>query len=137
MPAPNSSRTWLPEMLDALEREWNVSLSWEECGAICERMTELRTTLRRERGIKNPHVWCRECNQLREMILAPLSIWSMLFALRKRGRLTDEELKSLDKTWQRYRRKNGLDGRAKKLTEPACSPDAGSTPLHQHRLPSR
>jgi hypothetical protein len=42
----------------------------------------------------------------------------MLFALRKRGRLTDEELKKLDKTWQRYRSKNRLDARAKKISEP-------------------
>ena len=49
------------------------------------------------------------------------------------GRLTDEELKNLDKVWQRYRGKNGLDARAKTVAEPGGSPNASSAPLHQHR----
>ena len=52
MPTGDSARAWFPEMLEALEREWSFSLSWEECGALCDRMTEARTRLQRERGIK-------------------------------------------------------------------------------------
>ncbi len=119
-------------MLEELDREWSLSLSWEEYGVLCDRMTEMRARLRQDKGIKNPQMWCRHCNELHEMTLAPLTIRSMLFALRKQGRLTEEELKNLDKTWQRYRRKNRLDARAKKVAEPG-SPNATSASLHQHR----
>jgi hypothetical protein len=52
-------------MLDDLEREWNMSLSWADCAALCERMTEAREKLKRERGIKSPTMRCHdwEANQ--------------------------------------------------------------------------
>ena len=110
-------------MLEDLVKEWSPSLSWEECGALCDRMTETRTRLRQSKGIKNPQMWCRECNEVQEMTLAPLTIRSMLFALRKQGRLSDDETAYLDKAWQRYRRKTRLDGCAKELAEPSTPAD--------------
>ena len=133
MAAADSGRVWFSEMLEALEKEWDPTLSWEECGALCDRMTDARKKLRSDRGIKNVRLRCRHCNEVHEMDLAPITIRSMLYALRKQGRLTDEELQKLDKTWQRYRRRNGLDGRAKKRAEPGGPPNAGSASLHQHR----
>ena len=109
-------------------------MSWEECGELCLRMTEARTKLRMEKGIANPKMRCRHCDEVREMTLAPLTIRSMLFALRKQGRLSDEELSKLDKKWQRYRSKNRLDARAKKIAESGSAPNAGSNSLHEHLL---
>ncbi len=46
MAAAASTRAWLPEMLEMLQKEWNSSLSWEQFGALCERLTELRIKIR-------------------------------------------------------------------------------------------
>jgi hypothetical protein len=106
-------------MLDELERSWSRSLGWEEYSSICDRMNEIRTQLRRQRGVKEPKMFCRHCNEVHEMTLAPVTIRSVLFALRKRGLLTDEELHEMDAEWRRYRSKHRLDGRGRRRAEPA------------------
>jgi hypothetical protein len=55
------------------------------------------------------------------MIPVPVTIRSVLFALRKRGLLTDQDLQKMDTEWRRYRSKHRLDGYAKKRAEPVES----------------
>jgi hypothetical protein len=125
MAAAASTRAWLPEMLEMLQKEWNSSLSWEQFGALCERLTELRIKIRKERGIKGPRLFCRHCNAIHEMELGQVTIRSSLFALKKRGLLTDEELETLDDDWRKYRTKHRLDGCARKKAEPSRRNEPG------------
>src|SRR5262245_39226246 len=81
MPAANYTRSWLPEMLDELEKHWKRSFTWEDYSPLCDRLTEIRTQVRRDRGVKNPRMFCRHCNGVHEMTLAPITIRSVLFAL--------------------------------------------------------
>ena len=111
-------------MLEELERRWSMALSWEECGTLCERMTAVRAEIRAARGLKGPTMFCRHCQKVHEMSLGPITIRSMLFALRKRGLLTDKELTELDVQWRRYRAVHRLDGCAKKRAEPAAPPNS-------------
>ncbi len=117
MPAGDTTRVWFPEMLEELERQWSTSLSWEECSALCDRMTELRAELRRKRGLKGPRMFCRHCQEVHEMSLGSITIRSLFFALRKRGVLTEEALKEIDAKWRRYRSEHRLDGSGKKRAE--------------------
>lgn len=123
MAAGESTRSWLPEMIEQLEQRWSRSLTWEEYSGICDQMTELRTQLRRKRGVKNPRMFCRHCNKAHEMIPGPVTIRSILFALRKRGLLTDQELKQMDAEWRRYRFKHRMDGCGRKRAESASPHD--------------
>jgi len=111
-------RSWLPEMLDELQETWSRSLRWEEYLSICDRMTTIRTRIRQERGVKGPKMFCRHCQEVHEMNLGPVTIRSVLFALSKRGLLTDEELQNMDAEWRRYRSKHRLDGSGRKRAEP-------------------
>jgi hypothetical protein len=130
MAAADSTRAWFSEMLEVLQEEWNSSLSWEQFGALCERLTELRTKIRKERGIRGPRMFCRHCNAVHEMELGQVTIRSGLFALRKGGLLTDEERKTLDNEWRKYRTKHRLDGCARKKAEPAnCSEPGDDAPM--------
>lgn len=104
-------------MLEELETRWSRSLKWEDYSTLCDRMTEMRTELRQERGVKNPRMLCRHCDEIHEMIPGPVTIRSVLFALRKRGLLTDEELKQMDVEWRRYRSKHRLDGSGRARAE--------------------
>jgi hypothetical protein len=122
MAAANPNRSWLPEMLEMLKKEWNSSLSWEQLGALCERLTELRNSIRKATGIKGPRMFCRHCNEVHEMEFGPVTIRSGLFALKKHGLVTNEELTKLDVDWRRYRAKHRLDGCARKKAEPLSSP---------------
>ncbi len=124
LPAVNSRRAWLPEMVDELEKRWNRTLRWEEYSPLCDRMTELRTQLRRERGVKGPRMFCRHCNEVHEMDLGPVTIRSVLFALKKRGLLTEVELNALDVEWRRYRSKHGLDGCGRVKSRRTIAPES-------------
>ena len=121
MPSGDSTRVWFPEMLDELQKQWSKSLSWEDCGLLCARMTEARTKLKVEKDLRGPMMHCRHCNAVHEMRLAPITIRSLLFALRKQGILTDIELKQLDLAWRRYQAKQRLDGCGKKRVIGATS----------------
>ena len=118
-----STRVWFPEMLDELQKQWRKSLNWEDCGLLCERMTEARTKLKLENGLRGPMMHCRHCKVVHEMRLAPITIRSLLFALRKQGVLTDLELKQLDLVWRCYQAQQILDGCGKKrVIDPTTSP---------------
>jgi hypothetical protein len=67
------------------------------------------------------------------MTLAPVTIRSVLFALKKKGLLTELQLNQMDVEWRRYRSKHRLDGRGVKGAEPDGAPSAGSRSLHLHR----
>jgi hypothetical protein len=127
MPSGDSTRVWFPEMLVELQMQWSKSLSWEDCGLLCERMTAARTKLKLEKGLGGPMMHCRHCNAVHEMRLAPITIRSLLFALRKTGVLTDLELKQLDAAWRRYQALHHLDG-CGKMRE--FDPMASSVPDH-------
>src|SRR5664280_668423 len=136
MPPGDSTRAWFPEMLEELEKRWNMALSWEECSALCDRMTEVRAELRRERDLKGPKMFCRHCNEVHEMSQGRITIRSLLFALRKRGLLTDRELKEMDERWRRHRSEHRLDGCGKKRAEPVTAHNAGIAPqlaIARHR----
>ncbi len=122
MAAGDSTRVWFPAMLEELERRWRMTLSWEECAKLCDQMTAVRTEIRRARDLKGPRLFCRHCQEVHEMNLGPITIRSMLFALRKRGLLTDKELTEMDVRWRRYRAEHRLDGCGKKRAEPDGAP---------------
>ncbi len=117
MAAGDSTRAWFPEMLETLKKEWNSSLTWEKFGALCERLSEDRNKIQKQRAIKGPRMFCRHCNEVHEMELGTVTIRSGLFALKKVGLLTDEELKTLDGDWRRYRARHRLDGCARKKAD--------------------
>ena len=119
-------------MLDELEQSWSRSLSWEEYSSICDRMTGIRTQLRHERGVKGPMMFCRHCKEVHEMSPVPVTIRSVLFALRKRGLLTDAELQKMDVEWRRYRSKHRLDGYGRKRAEPASRGNAAPPGPRRH-----
>ena len=111
MPAGDAQRAWFPEMLSELERFWKESPDWPEVVVFCEKMTSLRTTIRDERGIRNPMMTCRSCGGKQAMTLPEISPRSLLFALQKIEIIDDAELKVLDKEWMRFRKNENLDRR--------------------------
>ncbi len=42
MAAGDAQRAWFPEMMAELKNIWSPQLSWEECAALCQKMTVLR-----------------------------------------------------------------------------------------------
>lgn len=110
MPAGDATRVWFPEMLDELKLKWNKDLPWEAWFQICIEETAYRQSIKQAKGIKEPKIKCKCCTEGEHyMTLAPISVRSLLFALRKIDLIDDEYLKAKDKEWKSYQRKNKLD----------------------------
>jgi hypothetical protein len=106
MPAGDAQRAWFPEMLEDLRSYWSTDWSWKGFAVFCEAMTEKRQTIKKAKGI-GPAGTCKKCGS--KLTLAPISIRSALFALRKIAVIDDDELKKYDKEWAKFRRSNSLD----------------------------
>lgn len=113
MAAGDAQRAWFPEMLAELKEAWNHQMSWEECVALCERMTLFRESIWKNRNIKPARTWCSNCKEYHDSRPPEISIRSMLFALKKLKVIDDNELKKLDKSWKKYRKDFNLDAYGK------------------------
>jgi len=109
MPAGDAQRVWFPEMLEELKCTWSRAMSWEEVADLCARMTEKRKRIRDEQGIQPPRMRCPDCGSVSRSDISGISIRSAVFALKNSGVITDDELRQLDKSWMKHRKKNGLD----------------------------
>ena len=114
MAAGDAQRVWFPEMLEELAAWWKPDVTWEALGEFCGRMMEMRKAIREARGIEAPLMYCRECNKMETMDIPGITMRSALFALKKAGVLSDDQLQERDRSWKRHQRKNGLDGYGKK-----------------------
>ena len=132
MPSGDAQRVWFPEMLEELRTSWSRTMSWDELADFCARMTEMRKQIREARGIRPPKTRCPKCGKVSRSDISGVSIRSALFALRSKGVITDDEFKELDKSWMKYRKKNGLDAHGHKPhskgahgTDTSCHEESG------------
>ncbi len=113
MPSGDNTRVWFPAMLNTLKSRWNESMSWQQCSELCKDMTQYRKQIRKEKGIKPVIKWCQNCKDYHEMEPAPISIRSLLFALKKVKVIEEKKFKELEREWKRYSRVNKLDAYGK------------------------
>ena len=137
MPAGDAQRVWFPEMIAELKTSWSRTMPWEEFTEFCARMTEKRKQIRRERDIQPPKTRCPTCGKASRSNISDVSIRSALFALRNNGVITDDEFKELDKSWTKYRKKNGLDAHGRKVApksteKPVAEDTCGDGHGHGH-----
>jgi hypothetical protein len=136
MPSGDAQRVWFPEMIEELKTSWSETMSWDEFAELCMRMTERRKQIRKERGIRPPQTRCPRCGKISRADISGVSIRSLLYALRKNGVITDDELKRLDKSWMKHRKENGLDSEGRKATpESAVAQDPCGGGHNHGRVP--
>ncbi|WP_146456082.1 hypothetical protein [Rubripirellula tenax] len=109
MPSGDAQRAWFPEMLEELTQFWTGEPDWLQVVTFCQTMTSRRSSIRNQRGIRDPMMTCRNCGGKHAMILPPISPRSLLFALQKIDIITNDELKQLDKQWKSFRKEENLD----------------------------
>ncbi len=110
MASGDAQRLWFPEMLAELRKAWSARMPWADLADLCSRMTDLRTEIRRARGITGPMMRCNCCAEVFDGGSdRRVSIRSALFALRKEGVLTEFRFKKLDAKWKKHRKAKGLD----------------------------
>jgi len=60
MPAGDANRTWFPEMITMLKDEWNRAMSWTDVIVFRDRLNNVLQTIRTERNIRPPMMWCKK-----------------------------------------------------------------------------
>jgi hypothetical protein len=113
MPAGDAQRAWFPEMLSELEQRWYSDMTWSEYIELCVEMTGVRENIWKMRDIKPAKMWCPNCQEYHNSRPPPLSIRSMLFALKKLQIVDDNQFKELEKSWNKYRKSQNLDSYGK------------------------
>ncbi|MFA0175391.1 hypothetical protein AB4472_09530 [Vibrio lentus] len=110
MSAGDANKVWFPEMLGELSVQWEPSMDWSDLISLTHTMTRRREALRVEKGIKNPIYYCEKCEGKHSFALAPITVRSTLFALKKASIIDEATLSEMDREWQKHQRRNKLTG---------------------------
>ncbi|MFQ6092685.1 MAG: hypothetical protein ACE5OR_08400 [bacterium] len=122
MPAGDAQRTWFPEMIELLQEKWNSSMSWEELIELRNHLDSILQTIRTERNILPPMMWCPRCKKRHRSAPPKVSVRATIFALGRFGIVAEPEVKTLEKGWKKYSREHDLDmyGKRKYVITNVC-----------------
>ena len=109
MAAGDASRTWFAEMIDMLRAEWHSSMAWPEFIELTSRLDTTLQTIRSERNIQPPMMWCPKCKARHRSAPPKVSVRAAILSLGRFGITDVETVKTLEKGWKRYRAENELD----------------------------
>ncbi len=109
MPAGDAQRTWFPEMVDTLRREWHRSMPIAELVALCDRLDAMLHAIRSERGILPAMMNCPRCKSRHRAAPPRLSVRALILALARFGIAHVDEVRKLERSWNRYRHDQRLD----------------------------
>ena len=109
MPAGDAQRTWFPEMVAVLRQDWERSMSLTELIELRDRLDSMVTSIRSERDILAPMMTCPSCGSTGHAPPPRVSVRALILALARFEIASDEEVRSLEKSWNRYRCRERLD----------------------------
>lgn len=109
MPSGDAQRTWFPEMIAVLRRDWDSSMSLTELIALRDQLDAMLQTLRSTRNILTPMFRCPKCGNYGRARPPRVSVRAMLLALSRFEIASAEEVKMIERSWKKYRRDLRLD----------------------------
>ncbi|MBL0243852.1 MAG: hypothetical protein IPQ22_07555 [Rhodoferax sp.] len=109
MPAGDAQRTWFPELIDLLRRNWNPSMSMLQLIELRNQLDGMLQTIRTEHSILPPLMTCSHCGIKSRAARHKVSVRAMIFALSRFRIASLDEVHALEKLWDRYRRDEHLD----------------------------
>lgn len=129
MPAGDAQRTWFPEIVAVLRRDWNRSMPMAKLVELRDQLDAMLQSIRSERGILPPMMNCPKCGSTGRAAPPRVSVRAMILSLARFGIASVEEVQALGKSWNRYRRDEQLDpcgrevGRTKRTSTAECHED--------------
>ncbi len=111
MASGDRQRTWFPEMVELLRAEWRPELSWDELIALRDRVDGMMKEIRRSRNLKPviSKTLCSCCGKPLQQGGGHVSVRAMILAVKRFGIAPQEEVKVVERGWNKHRRKTGLD----------------------------
>ena len=114
MASGDAQRTWFPEMIEMLRKEWRSSLTLEELIKLRDSLDATLQFIRRSRKILPPRIWCQNCKQYQRAGSPKVSVRAIILALGRFDIANQQDVKTLEKNWKKYRNENDLDLYGKK-----------------------
>jgi len=109
MPSGDAQKTWFPELVVLLRRDWNPSMSMQQLIELRNKLDDMLQTIRTERSILPPLMTCSHCGLKGHAARPKVSVRAMIFALSRFRIASLEDVHALEKIWDRYRRDGHLD----------------------------
>jgi hypothetical protein len=96
-------------MVAVLRREWRRSMSMAKLIELRDRLDSMLQWIRSERGILSPVMTCPSCGSTGRAAPPKVSVRALILALARFDIAGAEEVRGLEKSWNRHRREEGLD----------------------------
>jgi hypothetical protein len=109
MPAGDAQRTWFPDMVQSLRVRWHQSMSIHELIELREQLDSMLQSIRSERHISPPLMYCRHCKTQHRAAAPRVSVRALILALSRFGITSPDETRDLEKSWKCYRQSEQLD----------------------------
>ena len=109
MPVGDAQRTWFPEMVDTLRRQWRDSMSPAQCIELRDQLDAMLQALRTQRAIRPPLIYCPNCKTRHRARFLRVSVRALILAVRRFGIASDDKVRACEKAWKQYRRQHSLD----------------------------
>ncbi len=125
MAAGDPQRVWFPEMIEKLRAEWRLEMSFESLIALRDSLDSMLHRIREAGGIRPPIITCRSCGYTGPAGEPRVSVRAMILSLERFGIAGPDQMKTLDRGWASYRKKNRLDLFGKVAEEDAAGESCG------------
>jgi len=109
MPAGDAQRTWFPEMVAVVRCDWERSMSMVKLIELRDRLDSMLQSVRSERGILPPVMMCPSCGSTGHAASPKVSVRALILSLARFGIASAEDVRGLEKSWNRYRGQEQLD----------------------------
>lgn len=109
VPSGDAQRTWFPEMIDVLRKQWRRDMSLDALFSLCIDLDAILQRIRFERNIRSLIVKCVKCGHLGESAEVHVSVRAMLLSVIRFEIDSSGPTKAAEKRWDAHRRANGLD----------------------------
>jgi hypothetical protein len=109
MPAGDAQRTWFPEMVGTLRREWRDSMAPAQWIELRDQLDAMLESLRTQRGIRPALIYCAKCKTQHRAQFLRVSVRALILALRRFEIASDDTVRACEKAWNQYRRQHALD----------------------------
>ena len=126
MAAGDAQRTWFPEIVAVLRRDWNRSMSMSKLIELRDQLDSILRSIRSEHGILPPVMNCPKCGSTGHAAPPSVSVRAMILSLARFGIASADEVRALEKLWNRHRRDKRLDLYGQKVGPNAIGPFSSS-----------
>ena len=124
MASGDAQRVWFSEMIEMLREGWNSSMSCEDLISLRNRIDATLQSIRAEREILPPMMWCPTCQKGQRSVPPKVSVRATILALGRFRIALETEVKSLEKLWKKYMKEKSpnIYGRKEKVITKQMQP---------------